>query len=102
MTTQDATENNTDERTDNLLENINEFNNQLSQWRNRIEIDSDSDHIQEIRETLDQTRSMVTKYIILLSYIYSSRSKHCEIILQGYLTEGREYIRVPVELELQE
>ena len=41
-----------------MLENINEFNNQLSHWRQRLTIPN-TDQIQVIRDRLDQTVSMV-------------------------------------------
>ena len=43
---------------ENITDNITEFNNQLYQWRNRIEINPD-DQVRVIRDTIDETRSMV-------------------------------------------
>ena len=44
-----------------MLENINEFNNQLSHWRQRLTIPN-TDQIQVIRDRLDQTVSMVCNF----------------------------------------
>ena len=44
---------------ENITENITEFNNQLYQWRNRIEINPDA-QVRVIRDTIDETRSMVS------------------------------------------
>ena len=52
-----------------MLENINEFNNQLSHWRQRLTIPN-TDQIQVIRDRLDQTVSMVgNPEFVLESYL---------------------------------
>ena len=50
---------------ENITENITEFNNQLYQWRNRIEINPDA-QVTVIRDTIDETRSMVS--LLFLKY----------------------------------
>ena len=45
---------------ESITDNITEFNNQLYQWRNRIEINPDA-QVRVIRDTIDETRSMVSK-----------------------------------------
>ena len=44
---------------ESITDNITEFNNQLYQWRNRIEINPDA-QVRVIRDTIDETRSMVS------------------------------------------